>query len=73
MIRERISRAISRRFLKREDMLSAVAEWYCWRGRHVLNAALFDRNHCRSAAEWEARRMHREITFVDLARRDGLL
>jgi hypothetical protein len=73
MIRERLSRAISRTFLGRDEMICAIAEWHQWRARHIINALFFDRNHCRTMAEWEARQMQREITLVDLARRDGLL
>jgi hypothetical protein len=73
MIRERISRAISRTFLGRDEMLSSIAEWHRWRSRHIINALFLDRNHCRSCAEYDARLMQREITLVDLARRDGLL
>jgi hypothetical protein len=73
MIRERISRAISRTFLGRDEMFCALAEWNQWRVRHVLNAAFLDRNHCRDMADGESRSMQREITMVDHARRSGWL
>jgi hypothetical protein len=72
MIRERISRAISRTFLGRDEMLCAIAEWRRWRVRVALNALFLDRQHCSNMARWEARQ-GRDLDFVDLARRDGLL
>lgn len=81
--RVRASRAISRRILRSEAMLCALADWHRWRIRHALNLAFAwrDRDHCALCADWEAAQEpdpmaeHRFTPEADVAgwRRSGLL
>ena len=67
-----ISRALSRHFLGRPEMLCAISSWHAHPSRHLLNALFLDRGHCASAADYEARQ-EREATLLDEWREAGWL
>lgn len=67
------SRAISRRLLGADIMLCAIAHQRGWWIRHPLNWLFWrERDHCASAAEWEAAQRERPVALADLGAVDRL-
>lgn len=66
------SRWLSRRFLRRQEMVCAWADWLRWPARRALNALFLDPRHCEAAADWEARE-GQPLDLIDDWRREGWL